>query len=504
MSDYFAKFTGKINRRSPHDEGDPTSPIVRENWLCRDGKLSKPLGHEIVITGLTDISRWMSRYQTTEIGNISPKTFVYTQDGKLWVLDDQASTATLIKELLNLNAYPKSWLFKTGNQTKMFFVDGENLYGYDGNNANLFLIITLQDADGNSVHPIDVIEHKDRLFVLSNTSLFISKNLDPENFTDANDSIEIIVGSGKGKNLALGKIGDKLYILNTEGIFALNGDVISALASTFEVLLVEERNIISGRTCFKVEKALVFLADDYELWSWDGSTTKMLSYELKLKDFVNTYQNMVEKAVATYHNNYYKMSFVQKGDTEPNVEIWWDAFEDKIDMIYGRHVSCYMKTDPTIEAEYMQMGQSNFGKIVHDERGFDFAGEAIATRLRTRDLTVKKGFNVRFLSFYFQFMPTGNRDIVIRYLLDGRLSNPSGADAHWTQNLEGEVKTLGMISIINQGQATGRVRPKINYARGESIAFEIIEATLGLKADFIGIGIDYIEKYASKGVTIGA
>lgn len=504
MSFIFQKFTGKINRRIPFDEGDFSEPILRENWLCRDGKLSKPNGNEIVITGLSDISRWMARYHSTEAGNTSPKTFVYTQDGKLWVLDDQLGTATVIKELLNLNSYPKSWLFKTGDQTKMFFVDGFGLYSYDGNNANTFLRVTLADSNGDSVNPIDVIEHKDRLFVLSARSLFISKNLDPENFTDADDSIEIIVGSGKGRNLRLGKLEDRLYIFNTEGIFALNGDVISALATTFEVTLVEERNIISAGSLCKVEKALLFIGDDYELWSWDGNQTQMLSFELKLKDFMNTYQNMIEKATSIYHNNYYKLSFVEKGTAEPNLEVWWDAFENKIDIVRGRNVSCYVRTDPTIEEEYVQLGHSNVGSISQDDRGYNFSGSAIVTRLRTRDLTVLKGFNVRFTSFYFQFMPTGNRNMVITYLLDGRSSNPSGADANWTQNLRGEVKTLGMISIKNQSQTTSRIRPKINYSRGESIAFEIIESTLGLQADFIGMGIEYTSKQMSKGITIGA
>lgn len=504
MPDFYTKFTGKIDRRSPANEGDITSPILRENWLCRDGRLSKPPGNEAVITGLSDIPRWSARYYTVEAGAISPKTFVYTQDGVIYVLDDLAATATSVKTGLASNAYPTHWLFKTANMTKMFLVDGLNLYKYDGNNDNKWELVSITDTSGNSIKPIDLIEHKDRLILISNTDLYISKNLDPEVFNNATDSLQVIVGSGKGKNFAVGKIEDKLYILNTEGIFVLDGDVISALASTFEVRLVEERNIIASRTAYKVEKAILFLADDYELWSWDGSSSEMLSFELRLKDFVNTNRDMLDKAIATYHNNYYKMSFVETGTAENNIEIWWDAFENKIDIIRGRHISCYMKTDPTVETEYMQMGRSDAGTIVQDNRTSDFNGVAIATRLRTRDLTVKKGFNVRFMAFYPEIMPTGNRDITINYLLDGRSSNPTGSAAQWVQNLQGEVKTLGTMTIKNQEQFTGRVRPKIKYARGESIAFEIIDATLGLKADFMGLGIDFIAKIKSKGKTIGA
>ncbi len=504
MPDFYTKFTGKIDRRSPQNEGDPTSPIIRDNWLARDKVLTTPPGHERVITDLPDFPRWISRYHTIESGAISPKTFVYTQDGQISVLDDLAKTSSVVKTLVNENARPRSWLFKTSNQVKMFWVDGDKLYQHDGNNDNTFLQVTLEDSNGNSVKPIDLIEHKDRLFVISNTDLFVSKNLEPEVFDDATDSIQIIVGSGKGKNLALGKIEDKLYILNTEGIFVLNGDVISALAATFEVRLVDERRIIAGGTLFKVEKALLFLADDYELWSWDGANAQMLSFELKLKDFVNTNQTLLNKATAIYDNNYYKMSFVEKGQTEPNIEVWWDAFEDKIDIVRGRQVSCYMKTDSTIESEYTQMGRSDSGIIVQDNIGFDFDGVGISRRLRTRDLTVKKGHNVRFIAFYPEIEPVGNRNIIIKYLLDGRSSNPSGSNADFIQNLRGEVTTNLGIEIKNQEQFTGRVRPKINYARGESIAFEIIDSTLGVRATLLGIGIDFIVKHRSKGKLIGA
>lgn len=498
------KFTGRINRRIPRSEGDFNDPVLRENWLSRDGRLRKPIGHESVITGLTDIPRWSGRYSSVGSIQIHPKTFVYTEDGKIHVLDDVAGTSTIVKENLNTDAYPNHVLFKNADVSTMYLVDGKNLFAYDGNGSNVWNIINVDDADGNSIEPIDVIEHKDRLVLISNTNLYISKNLFPEVFDDANDSLNIIVGSGRGKNLALRKIEDRLYILNTEGVFILEGDVISALAITFEVSLIEERNIVAGRTAIRVEKAIVFLADDYELWSFDGSRSQMLSYELKLSDFVSKEIPNLEKAVAVYHDNYYKMSFVEVAGTQPNLEVWWDAFENKIDIVRGRHVSCYMKTDPTVEDEYIEMGQSDSNVIVRDNRGYDFNGTAIITKLRTRDITPTKGFNVRFTAFYFSFEPTGNRDIVIRYLLDGRLSNPSGSDAVWTENLRGEVVTLGMISITNQAQATGRVRPKIKYSRGESIAFEITENTQDMKADFIGMRIEYLAKYSSKGVLIGA
>lgn len=504
MPTYFTKFNGDINRRFPQNEGDVSEPMWRENWLARDGILKKPQGTEKAITTtLDDIPRWLGRYYTIETGQISPKTFVYTKDGQLWVIDDLTQTATSIKENLNTNGYPRYALFKTSNQTKLYLVEGVSLYKYDGNNDNKFDKVTLEDSAHNSVKPIDVIEHLDRLWVISNTDLFVSKNLDPENFSDASDSLQIIVGSGRGKNKRLAKIGDKLYIVNTEGIFAVSGDVISALAATFEVRLVDERKIITGGSLAKTEKAIIFMAEDYEIWSFDGNTSQLLSYKFKLKDFVSPIRELLDKAVATYFNNYYMLSFVEKGEVEPNIEIWWDSFEGKIDVVRGRHVSCYLEIDPAEENDYLQTGRSDIGSIMNTDRGYNFDGVAITSKLRTRDITPEKGTNVRFTAFYPEISPTGDRNISITYLLDGRSSNPSGSDAYWNQNLRGEIKTLGFIEVGNQAQTSFRVRPKINYAKGESIAFEIIDSTLDLRANLVGIGIDYISKGKSKGKLVG-
>ena len=71
MADIFLKFTGKIDRRSPPDEGDASDPVLRENWLARDGILKKPNGTEKAITTtLTGISRWLGRYYTIETGAV--------------------------------------------------------------------------------------------------------------------------------------------------------------------------------------------------------------------------------------------------------------------------------------------------------------------------------------------------------------------------------------------------------------------------------------------------
>ena len=50
MADFYTKFIGNIDRRSPQNEGNPEDPILRENWLARDNRLKKPQGTEKAIS----------------------------------------------------------------------------------------------------------------------------------------------------------------------------------------------------------------------------------------------------------------------------------------------------------------------------------------------------------------------------------------------------------------------------------------------------------------------
>ena len=455
---------------------------------------------------LTDIITWAKRYYTLELGNIGPKTFLYTKDGKLWVIDDSTKIATMINDNLNKNAYPNSWLFKTGLQTIMYFADGLNLYSYDGNNDNNFIQVDFKDADGNPLKPIDLIEHKDRNCVISETSLFISKNLDFSVFNDPNDSIEIIVGSGKGKNLGLCKLNEYLFILNTEGIFILYGDTISALAATFSIKLMDEHRIVAFRSAQKVERSIIFLAahdKNIELWSFDGSSCKMLSYLEMITNDINHDPEMLQKACSTYYNNYYMVSVVGSGSTYNNIEYWYDTLEDKIEIIKGRNVSCYMQTDPIIETCIQYLGRSDSNKLMIADRGRTFDGQPIIKNLRTKDITIGEGENVRFTAFYPGIDPTGNRNMMFRYLLDGRLSAIDSSDVAYL-NLEGESKGLGYIKFNNQNQFTDRIQPKINYARGTSLAIEIYDATPDMEFEMCNFTIEFIGKGKKKAKKVGA
>ena len=450
---------------------------------------------------LSDICTWMARYTTVETGQISPKTFAYTQDGVLWVYSD-VGVATQIKSGLNIDAYPKSWVFKTQTQSKLYLVDGQKLYRYDGNNDNDFQDVGVKNSDDTDIMPIDVIEHRDRLFLMTNTTILVSANLDPDNFSSATDSIELIVGSGKGKNMAFGKIEDKLYIFNTEGIFILYGDLISAVATTFEVRILEERRCIAGRSVAKVEKALMFLADDYNVWSWDGSSSQKMSHSEKLEDYVNTYRLPLDKAVATYYNNFYMLSFVEKGQSNNNLEIWWDAFENKIDFVRGRNISCYMQTDPNIEQKFMLTGRSDVNTVMLADNTFNFDNQPIAVRLRTRDVTPQANRNVRFTGFYPKIAPTGNRNLLFQYMLDGILSNDT--TIQFTQNLRGVTRGLGQIQIGNQNVFMDRIKPKILYSRGKSIAFVLIDSTFDMNFELRSIGVEYVDKFEKKTKKVGA
>ncbi len=532
-------------------------------------------------------------------------------------------------------------------------VDGQKLWKTNGNNKNEWEDVGLVDKYGENYKLLDVMEHLDRLLVLSENTLFVSANLEPDKFDDPVDSIEIVVGTGKGRNIGIGRIEDTVYIFNTEGIFYLAGDVLSAVAETFEIRLVDEKVAIATRTIVPVEKAILFLADDLELYSWDGNTAKLISYEEQLKLDINPDRIELDKAVATYDNvaKYYKLSVVKKGDTYNTLEYWYDALEDKIDMVEGRNISCYVHTDPTVENRVTWVGKSDKMELQR-EGGRNFDEKAPAILLRTTELPIGKiGENARISNIYPKYECTGERNMFFRYLLDSRLSdgertteiinlgydedgastdsitwtngtigtfftmvdtayintlfarcyiqfsglanaiiysynaglpgtvlaksnvktvsgtmsweqfifpsslklekgtkyglaiqldtgpnmfcsydlataeswttNNTGTNiaetdrqfsiyvpytresvtevANFTQDLSGEAKALGFVRIANQKQTTDRIKPRIKYARGETITFEVVDHTKDMELKLLGIGYDIIQKGRIKG-----
>ena len=503
--DSFLKLDGKIDRRNPRDEGDSLKDVyMRENLLVRDSVNRRPKGTGRALDAgqLTGIPTWEERYYTVETGQQSPKTFCYTIDGKLWVI--QGTTATIVREDLNLTAYPKSCMYKLGDQAYMYMVDGLNLYKYDGNNNNSWERITVNDADGNPFKPIDVIEHLDRIVIVSDTSCKISVNLEPDNFDDATDSLEIIVGSGRGRNKGLAKILNTLYFATSEGWYVLYGDVISAVSSTFSIKKVNDRAAIALRTIVQIKGsgAIFFLSDDYNVWKFTGSTScEKLTHLEKLEDFINPSPDSIVKAVATYENYYYKLSFVENTEIYNKLEYWYDTIdtEQKGTFIRGRNVSYYMQADATREEIFYHICRSDIPMIMIADTGYNFDGTAIRSRLWTKDVTPSKTDNVRFSAFYPELEPHGYQNIIIAYLLDGRLDGLSPS-SRWTQSLMGEVVQIGQFAAFpNQTQFTDRIRPKINYSVGKSISFYIDDSTMNEEFALFGIGIEYIKKGRKKG-----
>jgi hypothetical protein len=161
-----------------------------------------------------------------------------------------------------------------------------------------------------------------------------------------------------------------------------------------------------------------------------------------------------------------------------------------------------MQTDPNIEQKYMLLGRSDTITIMRADEGYNFDNLPIVVRLRTKDVTPEKGRNVRFTAFRPEIAPFANKNIKFQYMLDGRSSNI--VDAYFNQNLEGEYIELGEIHIKNQDVFSDRVRPFINYAKGQSVAFVIIDSTLNLPFELRSIKIEYIDKFKKKTKKVGA
>ena len=425
--DAYYSFTKRVDRVSPRSKGDAESPVLRENYFSRDGRLQTVRGTERVIDSLlTEKCTGCWRYYSRETGVDTPKTVAYTVDGKLWWINEKTKTATEVLTGLTKNAYPQAAIFRIGDQYNMYIVDGEHLWEWNGNNSNIWEDKTPKQNDGSSYNPIDVIEHKDRLCLLTAKQVLISKNLEPVVFDDASDSIEIIVGSGQGYNRALRKLRDRLYFFNTEGAFILNGDVLSAVATNFSVDMADPNTrVVTGRTAQNVENGIMYLGEDLELYTFDGNSSKLMSYNEDLKSIINPERVYIDRAVAHYDTTEkrYFLSVVETAENENNFEIVYDAVEDKIDFIRDRKVSCYCQYNGAFEETELLLGSAKVRTILYANRGYNFDGAGIRHRLRTRDIYFNKGQRGRISAFYPELEPRGNSDIAIRYLLDGRLSD---------------------------------------------------------------------------------
>jgi len=196
------------------------------------------------------------------------------------------------------------------------------------------------------------------------------------------------------------------------------------------------------------------------------------------------------------------LSFVEKGETENKLEFWWDVVEKKGEFVRGRDATCYMETDTTIEEHFQLIGKSTSNHVLYTERSDNFDGVGIRVRLETKDIEIKEGRNVRFLAFYPKLISTGNYNVVIEYLVDGRSSGITGTLFSFDQNLRGETKGVGAVRVKNQAQFTSRVRPAIRASRGVSIRFRIDDTQIGRKLEFIGIGLDISKRNKKKGKAV--
>jgi len=382
-------------------------------------------------------------------------------------------------------------------------VDGKDLYKYDGNNDNEFYKVDITTSDGESIYPIDVIEHLDRLCLISETNFYISKNLEPDTFDDATDSLDIIVGSGKGKNISFGKINDSLFIMNTEAKFKLIGDTISAVAITFDIDRIEflVNNITLGHTAVNAEGAIYFLAQDLNVYRFNGAVSVKISHYAKLEDIINPYPNYLRNAIATYEDNFYKLSFTETGHHRNMLEYWYDTIEEKDDFVRGRNVACYMQTDPAIELPFKLIGRTSEYTICYADRGQYFDGTAIRSRLWTKDVTMKKNHNCRITNFYVDMEVTGPFNFNIYYILDGRIDPAQ----YFAQRAEGEYNETAFpnIHLSTQNQYTDRAKPKIKWAKGETIAFYIDDSQLNTKIIIKGVTIEFVVKELIKGRKVG-
>lgn len=447
---------------------------------------------------------WVHRYYSRRAdGSETKKVFSYAGDS-IYVGNDVAGTLTSVESGFNTGTFPSSEVMQvSGNSILFFFNEGLDVpYTYDGNDGNVWnkSSITQKFVDG--------VSHLDRLwaFTKSSSTLYFSKTLFPENFDDSTDAGIITIGEEKSEIIeGLIVYGEFLYIFKTKSIWRLQGST----PSTFEVKKVHPfLGLKARRSLINVQSALMFLGNDDELYSFNGTQpgTKNVTVDLDFSVMMN--RNKSDKVCGVFHDNMARFSY-ERAEQGPNYnddEIIFNSLEandqglPKWGQTRGSRISCYSVWNDQGDDNELVTGRSDEGIIMYHNRTKNYDDTAMLIRMKTRDIMFAPNRNALIEEYHLIAEPKGNYSVDFKTYLNGRI----GTNSNDPFNLKGETVGLGFISISNQVRMNERIVPDVNYRRGNSVAVQIQDDTLNQDFELysITIGVRSRERIISQDVGV--
>jgi len=459
-----------------------------QNFICRDKKIKKVGGTNTYnTTALSHNIPWVKRsYHLIGDNTFVSRTFVFN-NGTFYYGNDATGALTSCLTGFNALSIPLDFTFQVSGNSILYVFNGlDTPYYYDGNGSYQWY---------KSGLPADILagaEHLDRAFFIKRNSSFLSysETITPEEIED-----EIIVGNDRdGVNLAIVRGADEsFYVFKNNAIYQLYGRT----PSTFQMRIVTDKyGLTSKRAICAVGGGFIFQNQfDKELYFFSGNESSiqpLTEQEVRLREIMNLTTDALDRSCMTVHDGLFRFSF-QSFDSEfdyNNAEIIYPITEPqpnglpKWSYIKGSNVLSYSVWAQQGDKNELVTGRSDIGKIVYHNRGHDFDGNAIETKVRTAEIVGSDEHIMRFSGFYIKAKPSSATvSSTFRYYLNGR----EAERGEHSLSMKGETRTIGNVYIQKGNIFNDRINPFVGYSRGTSISFEVQDYANGTDLELYSI-----------------
>ena len=497
---------GRINRRDLLNKIEDGEVRIRENLMVVGSgkeKLNRKVPgskrYTTVDTGDYYISGY--RYYTKKDAR---KTFAFNNGLIYSVAESGAVTADT--NPFSVTAIPSWEIMRVSDTDFLYFSEGVNtgMFSHDGNIGN-----TWKKETAVTLNLVGMLSWLDRMWGFEEDSedLNFSANLVPTNFTDSTDAGTITIAAKRGsKIMAIALLYDSLYILKQDAIFRIRGRT----PAEFEVVEVHPYLGLGARRAWaNTDSGIIFLGSNMEFYFFGGTldSTILLSYKTaingdltkSLAPMINA--NKAQNFVASYHNNIFRCSMTETGQTTNNIEWCFNTINETDFVTRGFNISCYIRFDRSPDKGELLTGRTDIGHLMLHNQGLNTDNNAAAPSMQVRLLTKSVGSdeprNIRFKRAWFNVGVVNNDPIPCYYHLDARNLRSSAGSDNWTAIGETR-KTTGNLTIPTQDAISSRVNLDYGKAKGQSIAFEIDHLANGFDFELQSIGIEAIVKPTRK------
>lgn len=499
-----APFAG-INRRFPeHKISNEKKQMLRElnNMLSLDGRFKIVGGaSRLDANDKGGFCSWAKRMYYNDGADFKRYLFAIINN-KFYKLNESTQTLNQVEisgskvPTINPGVYPISTTVKSNDALCQYLVDGINFYKFLPNEAGRWEIVnTLSDVDGIDINPIFNCEWLDRQWVLvSGRNVILgSANLQPENFSDATDSIllELPPGNG-GYPRGLIKYRGTLYVFHDDYFARITG----TSASTFGIRpedVIELYGCSAGRSLCLFNNKIVFLnSKDNEIYTTAGtfdSTDQIpLSYDIIFSQLINP--NHAQDTVIHFDNSLkcLRVAYYPTGGTNFGDEEIYSVAEQKwCGQTRGRNISCYAQWNGLGDDLRLTTGRADKGLVMWNDATINFDGNPIHFRWVGASNMPCDPFEFQMEEVIIDMKPVGDTSIDIRYYIDSRLTTVGDEEV----NQEGEGITLGLINIGEQNIFTNRFTPLVDRSQGRMIRFQIEGQVLNQLFEFYALYVFY-------------